>query len=189
LEAQPATKEVVVLTSVPKELFEAYKQAFEQKPPGVKVIVKQQQTNQGVTYLRETRSRPEADIFWVSAVDAFQALKADGLLEGHAAEGGLARIGKIRAPRPTATSLRGLGLRPHVEHAPGLAPTRPREDGPGRCAHSHRDLGASRSGTTTPPRRSCRHTVRPAAAGTGAGTTTEQLGCRSGRVGQYASAW
>jgi len=79
--AQPATREVVVLTSFPKELFEAYKQAFEQKTPGVKVIVKQQQTNQGVTYLRETRSRPEADVFWVSAVDAFQSLKADGLLE------------------------------------------------------------------------------------------------------------
>ena len=79
--AQLATREVVVLTSFPKELFEAYKQAFEQKTPGVKVIVKQQQTNQGVTYLRETRSRPEADVFWVSAVDAFQTLKADGLLE------------------------------------------------------------------------------------------------------------
>ena len=79
--AQPVTKEVVVLTSFPKELFEAYKQAFERKTPGVNVIVKQQQTNQGVTYLRETRSRPEADIFWVSAVDAFQTLKADGLLE------------------------------------------------------------------------------------------------------------
>jgi phosphoglycerate transport regulatory protein PgtC len=79
--AQPATREVVVLTSFPKELFEAYKQAFEQKTPGVKMIVKQQQTNQGVTYLRETRSRPEADVFWVSAVDAFQTLKADGLLD------------------------------------------------------------------------------------------------------------
>jgi phosphoglycerate transport regulatory protein PgtC len=78
---QPATKEVVVLTSFPKELFEAYKQDFERKAPGVRVIVKQQQTNQGVTYLRETRSRPEADVFWVSAVDAFQTLKADGLLE------------------------------------------------------------------------------------------------------------
>jgi ABC-type Fe3+ transport system substrate-binding protein len=78
---QPATKEVVVLTSFPKELFEAYKQAFERKTPGVRVVVKQQQTNQGVTYLRETRSRPEADIFWVSAVDAFQTLKADGLLD------------------------------------------------------------------------------------------------------------
>jgi phosphoglycerate transport regulatory protein PgtC len=84
--AQPATRpaataEVVVLTSFPKELFEAYKQAFEQKVPGVKVIVKQQQTNQAVTYLRETRARPEVDVFWVSAVDAFQTLKADGLLD------------------------------------------------------------------------------------------------------------
>jgi len=69
------------LTSFPKELFEAYKQAFEQKMPGVKVIVKQQQTNQAVTYLPETRARPEADVFRVSAVDAFQTLKADGLLE------------------------------------------------------------------------------------------------------------
>ncbi len=79
--AGAATKEVVVLTSFPKELFETYKQAFEARMPGVKVIVKQQQTNQAVTYLRETRSRPEADLFWVSAVDAFQTLKADGLLE------------------------------------------------------------------------------------------------------------
>jgi len=76
-----AQKEVVLLTSFPKELFEAYKQGFEQKAPGVRVIVKQQQTNQAVTYLRETRARPEVDIFWVSAVDAFQTLKTDGLLE------------------------------------------------------------------------------------------------------------
>ena len=62
-----------------KELFEAYKQAFEQKYPGIKVIVKQQ-TNQAVTYLRETRARPEADIMWASAVAAFQTLEIDGLL-------------------------------------------------------------------------------------------------------------
>jgi ABC-type Fe3+ transport system substrate-binding protein len=72
---------VVVLTSFPKELFEAYKQAYEQTHPGVRMIVKQQQTNQAVTYLRETRARPEADVFWASAVDAFQTLKADGLLD------------------------------------------------------------------------------------------------------------
>ena len=69
-----------MLTSFPKELFEAYKQAFEQKYPGIKVIAKQQQTNQAVTYLREPRARPEA-IMWVSAVDAFQTLKTDGLLD------------------------------------------------------------------------------------------------------------
>ena len=47
----------------------------------MKVIIKQQQTNQAVTYLRETEAEPEADIFWVSAVDAFQTLKEDGLLD------------------------------------------------------------------------------------------------------------
>jgi ABC-type Fe3+ transport system substrate-binding protein len=80
LGADANTKEVVILTSFPKELFEAYKQAFEQRTPGVRVVVKQQQTNAAVTYLRETRARPEADIFWASAVDAFQTLKGDGLL-------------------------------------------------------------------------------------------------------------
>src|SRR5512132_1361035 len=83
LSAAPALAqgEVVVVTSFPKELFEGYKKAFEAATPGVKVIVKQQQTNQGVTYLRETRARPDADIFWVSSVDAFLSLKQDGLLD------------------------------------------------------------------------------------------------------------
>jgi ABC-type Fe3+ transport system substrate-binding protein len=76
-----AANEVVVVTSFPKELFETYKKAFEAATPGVKVIIKQQQTNQGVTYLRETRARPDADIFWASSVDAFLTLKQDGLLD------------------------------------------------------------------------------------------------------------
>jgi ABC-type Fe3+ transport system substrate-binding protein len=76
-----AANEVVVVTSFPKELFETYKKAFEAATPGVKVIIKQQQTNQGVTYLRETKAKPDADIFWASSVDAFLTLKQDGLLD------------------------------------------------------------------------------------------------------------
>jgi ABC-type Fe3+ transport system substrate-binding protein len=76
-----AASELVIVTSFPKELFEGYKKAFEGAHPGVKVIVKQQQTNQGVTYLRETRAKPDADIFWASSVDAFLTLKQDGLLD------------------------------------------------------------------------------------------------------------
>ena len=79
--ALAATKELVIVTSFPKELFEAYKKAFEAARPGVRVVVKPQQTNAAITYLRETRAKPDADIFWASAVDAFQVLKADGLLE------------------------------------------------------------------------------------------------------------
>jgi phosphoglycerate transport regulatory protein PgtC len=78
-----STKEVVVITSFPKELFEAYKKAFETKHPGVTVVVKQKQTTEGVTYIRETASKPEADIMWVSAVDAFQVLKTDKLLASY----------------------------------------------------------------------------------------------------------
>jgi ABC-type glycerol-3-phosphate transport system substrate-binding protein len=106
--AQPVQKEVVILTSFPKEMFEAYKQGFEQKVPGVRVIVKQQQTNQAVTYLRETRGRPEADIFWVSAVDAFQTLKTDGLLDKVALpKETLARIpARLEASRSTIPTAR-----------------------------------------------------------------------------------
>ncbi len=77
------TKEVVVVTSFPKELFEAYKKAFEAKFPGVTVVVQQKPTTQGVTYIRETASKPDADIMWASAVDAFQVLKTDKLLAKH----------------------------------------------------------------------------------------------------------
>lgn len=74
-------KEVVIVTSFPKELFENYKKAFEAKNPGTNVQINSKPTPAGVTYIRETKTRPEADIFWVSAPDAFQTLKSDGLLE------------------------------------------------------------------------------------------------------------
>jgi len=76
-----SAKDVVIVTSFPKELFETYKKAFELKNPGITVVINAKQTNAGVTYLRETRAKPEADIFWVSAPDAFQTLNSDGLLE------------------------------------------------------------------------------------------------------------
>ena len=77
-------KDVVIVTSFPKELFETYKKTFEAKNPGINVVINSKQTNAGVTYLRETRAKPEADIFWVSAPDAFQTLDSDGLLEKYA---------------------------------------------------------------------------------------------------------
>ncbi|HEY6368580.1 MAG TPA: extracellular solute-binding protein, partial [Candidatus Binatia bacterium] len=76
-----AAKEVVIVTSFPKELFETFKKTFEGKHPGITVVINSKQTNAGVTYLRETKAKPEADIFWVSAPDAFQTLESDGLLE------------------------------------------------------------------------------------------------------------
>jgi len=79
--ATAGTKEVVIVTSFPKELFENYKKAFEAKHAGVTVVINSKPTPAGVTYLQETKAKPAADIFWVSAPDAFQALKTDGILE------------------------------------------------------------------------------------------------------------
>src|SRR5262245_52201242 len=81
LVAPAAAKDVVIVTSFPKELFETYKKTFEAKNPGINVVINSKQTNAGVTYLRETKAKPEADLFWVSAPDAFQTLDTDGLLE------------------------------------------------------------------------------------------------------------
>ena len=79
-----SAKEVVIVTSFPKELFETYKKTFEAKHPDIKVVINSKQTNAGVTYLRETKAKPEADLFWVSAPDAFQTLESEGLLEKYA---------------------------------------------------------------------------------------------------------
>lgn len=84
LASTAAARDVVIVTSFPKELFETYKKTFEAKHPGTTVVINSKQTNAGVTYLRETRAKPDADIFWVSAPDAFQTLDADGLLEQYA---------------------------------------------------------------------------------------------------------
>jgi len=72
--------EVVVVTSFPKELFETYKKAFEAKYPGISVVVKSKETSGAVTYIRETASKPDSDIIWASAVDAFAVLKKEKLL-------------------------------------------------------------------------------------------------------------
>ncbi|MBD3181035.1 extracellular solute-binding protein, partial [Candidatus Poribacteria bacterium] len=73
--------EVVIVTSFPKELFEAYKAAFEAKYPSVNVVIKSKKTSAAVAYIRETASKPDSDIVWASAVDAFAVLKEYGLLE------------------------------------------------------------------------------------------------------------
>ncbi len=81
--AQAADKledKLVIVTSFPKELFKAYAAAFEKKHPGTKVEVLNKPTSSGIAYVRETASNPP-DIFWASAPDAFEVLKAGKLLQ------------------------------------------------------------------------------------------------------------
>ena len=83
LENALAANEVVIVTSFPKDLFEGYKKAFENKHPDITVVVKSKKTSAAVAYIRETASKPDSDIMWASAVDAFAVLKEEGLLTQH----------------------------------------------------------------------------------------------------------
>jgi len=157
---EAATKEVVVVTSFPKELFETYKKAMEAKYPGVTVVVKQKQTTEGVTYIRETASKPEADIMWVSAVDAFQVLKTEKLLTPYALPGEIsskipAKVGSFPIHDPEGFyfgfALSGYGMmwnKPYLQ-AHKLRPPAEWTDLVGPSFYGHLAISApSRSGTT-----------------------------------------
>ncbi len=74
-------QQVAVLTSFPKELFDAYKAGFERANPGWTMAVVPKPTPAAITHVRERAARPDVDIFWASAVDAFVFLKANNFLE------------------------------------------------------------------------------------------------------------
>ncbi|MGQ0567928.1 MAG: ABC transporter substrate-binding protein [Armatimonadota bacterium] len=84
LPAVPAAaqaQQVAVLTSFPKELFDAYKAGFERANPGWTMAVVPKPTTAAITHVRERAARPDVDIFWASAVDAFLFLKANNFLD------------------------------------------------------------------------------------------------------------
>jgi phosphoglycerate transport regulatory protein PgtC len=75
-----AQQQVVIVTSFPKELTEAYKKAFEAKNPGTRVEILNKPTPAGVAYIREAPATNKPDVFWVSAPDAFEVLAGEKLL-------------------------------------------------------------------------------------------------------------
>ena len=158
--AAAGTKEVVIVTSFPKELFENYKKAFEAKHPGVTVVINVKQTNAGVTYLQETKARPAADIFWVSAPDAFLTLKTDGILQKYTPPKEIlarmpAKIGAFPISDPDGTyfgfAVSGYGLMWNKPYMQAHKLPEPKEwtDLTDPRYHGHLVISApSRSGTT-----------------------------------------
>ncbi len=71
---------LVIVTSYPKDLTGVFKKAFEAKYPGTTVEILQKKTSAGVKYIQETAEANASDLMWASAPDAFEVLKADGLL-------------------------------------------------------------------------------------------------------------
>jgi len=152
--------EVVIVTSFPKDLFETYKQAFEAKYPGITVVVKAKKTSAAVAYIRETASKPDSDIMWASAVDAFAVLKEDGLLTPHTLPKEIAKripakIGPYPIHDPDGTylgfALSGYGIMWNKLYLKAHKLKIPKEwnDLTNMIYHGHLAMSApSRSGTT-----------------------------------------
>ncbi len=71
---------VTIITSFPKELTDAYKSAFEQENPGIKLEILNKNTVAGIAYVRELPPGQRPEVFWASAPDAFEVLARDKLL-------------------------------------------------------------------------------------------------------------
>ncbi|PIW28288.1 MAG: ABC transporter substrate-binding protein [Rhodospirillales bacterium CG15_BIG_FIL_POST_REV_8_21_14_020_66_15] len=71
---------LVIVTSYPPDTTVTIKKAFEAAHPGVEVEMLKKKTTAGIKFLQETAKNNTSDMFWASAPDAFEVLKADGLL-------------------------------------------------------------------------------------------------------------
>lgn len=118
-----ASDKLTIVTSYPADVTDVYKNAFEQANPGVTVEVVNKSTSSGVKFLKETASNNSADIFWASAPDAFEVLKADGLLVKYTSsvEGLPAKIGAYPINDPdgfyTGFALSGYGIMWNTRYA------------------------------------------------------------------------
>ncbi|MCB2099620.1 MAG: extracellular solute-binding protein [Rhodobacterales bacterium] len=77
--AEPAGP-LVVVTSFPPAVFGRFKAAFEARYPKVRLFVRSKKTSAAISFIQERLNEP-ADLFWVSAPDAFEVLKETGHLQ------------------------------------------------------------------------------------------------------------
>ena len=105
---------VTVMTSFPAGFYEPVREAFEQAHPDRRLRVINAKTTAAITQLQDRVE--DVDIFWASAPDAFEVLKAAGLLAPVAARppGAPAPVGNQPIDDPDGTylgfALSGYGL-------------------------------------------------------------------------------
>lgn len=81
LSALPAWAEpLYVLTSFPDTMTAPFANAFARRHPDSQVVILNRKTSAAISYIREN-TQPGADVLWASAPDAFEILKAEGLLK------------------------------------------------------------------------------------------------------------
>jgi iron(III) transport system substrate-binding protein len=72
-----AAEKIVVITSFPNSMTGPIEAAFEEANPSYDLEILNKKTSAGVKYIQEIADQNTADIFWASAPDAFEVLKAD----------------------------------------------------------------------------------------------------------------
>lgn len=71
---------ITIITSFPDSMTGPIEAAFEAANPAYDLEILNRSTSSGVAFIQEIASDNIADVFWASAPDAFEVLKADGLL-------------------------------------------------------------------------------------------------------------
>jgi phosphoglycerate transport regulatory protein PgtC len=146
-----------VVTSFPKELTTAYKAAYEKKYPNDKVEILNKNTTAGLAFVREQAPGSRAEIFWVSAPDAFEVLSSEKLLQkvDMPATGIPAKVGDYPINDPEGMyrgqALAGYGLMWNTRYmqANKLPPPKEWADLAKPIYHGHVATSSpSRSGTT-----------------------------------------
>ncbi len=77
--AAAGRQQLVIVTSFPDSIYLPFKQAFEVAHPDVELRMINRKTSAAISYIQDRASR-QADLFWASAPDAFEVLKASGQL-------------------------------------------------------------------------------------------------------------
>ena len=155
--AQAPAGKVTVITSFSKDVTTPFKAAFEKAHPGVNLEILNRNTVAGVRQLEETRANNQADLFWASAPDAFEVMKAKKLLQVYKpnAKGIPDKIGSYPINDPDGTyfgfAASGYGIMWNERYmkAKGLPEPKEWSDLANAVYYDHTAISApSRSGTT-----------------------------------------
>ncbi len=78
--AAQARRPLIILTSFPDSVYEPFRRAFEKAYPDTDLFILNRKTSSAISYIQDGAGH-QVDLFWASAPDAFEILKAAGRLQ------------------------------------------------------------------------------------------------------------
>lgn len=77
---KPLSGSLRVVTSFPPSMTSVFQKSFKEKFPEIDISFEKKKTGAGIEYLESLKEQNTIDLFWASSPDAFELLKAKGLL-------------------------------------------------------------------------------------------------------------